>query len=379
MPRFSIASKCLAVALALPLANAARADVQFLGSASTGMAGAGLALPMFWNTESANPALFSYSPKKFFFLIPNIQVFTRNISLSDLQSNLGTVSNGGLNASNLATFAHTFGDNDKQFGIAADLGIGYSGFVLGASGGALVRTHPNASLQADVKSGTAIQNYNTADALDGYGYGYYSIDFAYGHEIPYSKNPDDPRLSAGLRIRAMRSYYSHQFVNGNAIISGASTSTLAPEMNGNNTISSNGIGADAGFHAAFGTNKNYYAALQVRNFVQPKIGFNATLPQDQTTGVIGETRVNPFATQYDLGVGATLSKGFNVAVDGVDLGNYGNSEELRVGADYEFAKFFSVQAGYSSRNGWAAGAGIFGFTVAISQQIPISLSYAFRF
>lgn len=379
MQRLSNASKCLAVALALPIAGSVRADVQFLGSASTGMAGAGLALPMFWNTESANPALFSYSPKGFFFQVPNIQLFTRNISVSDLQSNFGNVSNGGLNSSNLSTFAQTFGDNDKQFGVAADIGFGFSGFVLGASGGALVRTHPNASLQADVKAGKAIQNYNLNDALDGYGYGYYSLDFAYGHEIPYSKNPDDPRLAAGLRVRAMRSYYSHQYVNGAAIIGGSTTSTLAPEMTGNNTISANGVGADAGLHAAFGPSKNYYVAVQVRNLVQPKIGVNGTLPQDQTLGVIGETSVNPFVTQYDLGLGATPIKGLNLALDGIDLGNYGHSQEMRLGADYEFAKIFSVQGGYSSRNGWAAGAGIFGFTVAVSKQIPISLSYAFRF
>ncbi|MHB8637647.1 MAG: hypothetical protein ACYC96_14360 [Fimbriimonadaceae bacterium] len=379
MLRASTATKCLALGLAWPSFGVAHADVQFLGSASTGMAGAGLALPMFWNTESANPALFSYSPKAFFFQVPNVQLFTRNISLSDLQSNFGNVSNGGLNSRNLSTFARTFGDNDKQFGVAADIGIGFSGFVFGASGGAIVRTHPNASLQADVKSGTAIQNYNLADTLDGYGYGYYSLDFAYGHEIPYSKNPTDPRLSGGLRVRAMRSYYSHQFVTGAAIVSGATTSTLAPEMAGNNTISSNGIGVDAGFHLAFGTNRNYYAAFQVRNLVTPKIGVAATLPQDQTRGVVGETTVNPFATMVDLGVGATPVKGLNIALDGIDLGNRGNSQEMRLGADYEFAKFFSVQAGYSSRNGWAAGAGIFGFTVAISHQIPISLSYAFRF
>ena len=113
--------------------------------------------------------------------------------------------------------------------------------------------------------------------------------------------------------------------------------------------------------------------------MQPKIGVAATLPQDQTAGVIGEMSVNPFRTMYDLGAGATPIKGLNLAVDGIDLGNRGNSQELRVGADYEFAKFFSVQGGYSSRNGWAAGAGIFGFTVAVSKQIPISLSYAFKF
>ena len=101
----------------------------------------------------------------------------------------------------------------------------HDGSRTGASGGAIVRTHPNASLQADVKSGAAIQNYNIGDALDGYGYGYYSIDFAYGHEIPYSKNPTDPRLSAGLRLRAMRSYFSHQFVNGTQIINGETTVT----------------------------------------------------------------------------------------------------------------------------------------------------------
>ncbi|HLK17248.1 MAG TPA: hypothetical protein VKT78_20760 [Fimbriimonadaceae bacterium] len=379
MHRTSIAVTCLAAAFVLPLAATAKADVQFLGSASTGMAGAGLALPLFWNTESANPALFSYSPKSFFFQVPDIQIFTRNISYSDLQSNFGNISGGGLNSSNLATFAQTFGDNDKQFGIGADLGIGVNGFVFGASGAALVRTHPNASLQADVKSGKPIQNYNPNDSLDGYGYGYYSIDFAYGREIPYTKNAADPRVAAGLRVRAMRSYYSHQFVTGNQIIAGSTSATLSPEMGGNNTLSNNGVAADLGVHMAFGETKNYYAAAQIRNLIQPRIGVAATLPQDQTTGVIGETTVNPFATMLDLGVGATPVKGLNLALDGIDLGNRGNSQEMRAGVDYEFAKFFSVQGGYSSRNGWAAGAGIFGFTVAVSRQIPISLSYAFRF
>src|SRR5665213_84099 len=101
MRRFSTATKILAIAVTLAGTGAAFADVQFLGSVSTGMAGAGLALPMLAYTEHANPALFSYLPKHFNCDTPNIEVYTRGVSISDIQSDFGNVQNGVVSQSNI--------------------------------------------------------------------------------------------------------------------------------------------------------------------------------------------------------------------------------------------------------------------------------------
>lgn len=377
--RNSAILKPLALSVLVPMATFAVADIQFFGPAQTGMAGAGLALPIFANTEHADPAMFSYI-QKFQFLTPTIQAYLRNLTLSDLRDNFGNISGGGVNSSNLSSFAHTFGDNTKQLGLGGDIGVGFGGFVIGASGGALVETVPSKQLQADVKSGIPLQNYNiNSDALDAYGYGFYSIDAAYGAVIPYSKNPVDPRVSAGVRLRVIKPYYTHQFVTGAQIVTGSTNATLSPEMMGSNTLSNNAFGVDFGLHAAFGQDKNFYTAMQVRNLNSPGGGFNATLPFDQTKGVIGETSVNPFVTQYDIGLGATLEKKADMALDVIDVGNRAGLQDLRVGVDYRISSAFSLQGGYSSRNGWAAGIGFFGISVAVSNQFPLTIAAAFKF
>jgi hypothetical protein len=396
MRRSSLAIKCLAVALALPIANAANADVQFLGSLSTGMAGAGLALPMLAYTEHANPALFSYLPKHFNFDAPDIQLYTRGVSINDLQSDFSNVQNGGVSQSTITKLAQTLGNRTVQLGIGADVGFGFGGFVLGASGGALVQGVPNKALIADsnagvfnnVTSGT-VPNVNTADAYDAYGYGYYSIDAAYGAEIPYSKVQTDPRIAAGLRVRFISSYYTHQLANSqlisNEVAAGTINTNAFENFTGSsagevNVLNNRGVGADLGLQTAFGPNKNFYGALQVRNILQPSIAFRGTLPADQTLGLVGETTVNPFVTMYDLGAGATLSHNkLNVGVDLADIGNRGNSQELRLGANYDITKIISVQGGYSSLNGFAAGISIYGINLAVSNRIPFTLSTVFRF
>ena len=92
-------------------------------------------------TEHANPALFSYLPKHFNFDMPNIQIYTQNVSISDLRNNFSNVPNGGVNSStsnNIGTLAQTFGNKTIQFGVGGDVGFSFGGLVVGASGGAVV-------------------------------------------------------------------------------------------------------------------------------------------------------------------------------------------------------------------------------------------------
>ncbi len=407
MHRSSFAIKCLAVALALPIASIAAADVQFLGSVSTGMAGAGLALPMLAYTEHANPALFGYLPRHFTFMEPNIQVYTRGVSISDIQNNISNPSNGGGSNSSAAKLAQQFGNKVIQLGVGADIGFGFSGFVVGASGGVIVQGNPNAALIADTNSGalsTAITSQNPGglnpnDQYDAYGFGYYSLDFAYGMKIPYSKKDSDPTIAAGLRVRVVKSYYTHQVLGASQIVNNAGAGQINnPDLNAfeNDNLTNSltdvsvntasGVGADLGFQTAFGPTKNYYGAFQIRNLVQPNVGFNATNPgQAGNSGLssaasLNFSQVNPFVTMFDLGAGATLaSTKLNLALDFVDIGNKGNSQEVRFGADYDIVKGISVQAGVSSLNGLSLGVSLLGFNFAFSNRIPFSLSTAFRF
>lgn len=368
----------LALAATTLAPTLAHANWQFLGTRRIGMAGAGLALPINANDESANPALYAYLGTDFKLLMPSFGFFTQNISLNDFSKGLGSITSGGVSTSKLANFAQTFGDNDKQLGLNASLGVSFDGFVISGAGAANVKTVPNASLQSDVQNKVPIAGFNPGDTLDGYGYGYYSYGAAYGRFLnPKPTVNTQPRIALGLRLKEMKGYFDHSYVTGGQIISGSTSATQAPEMNGANVISKSGIGADFGFEAQFG--QDLFGAVQIRNIIKPPIGFAATLPQSQTTGRIGETTVNPFATMVDLGMGTLLSKNIYGAVDLVDATNAGNSQELRAGATFNFAKNFAVQGGYSSRYGFAVGFTVYGFSIAYSQVVPLSVSTAFRF
>lgn len=368
----------LALSATLFVPMTARADWQFLGTRRIGMAGAGLALPFNANDESANPALYAYLHSSFAPLMPSFGFFSNNISLSDFSKLVGSVSSGGVSTSKLASFAQTFGNNDKQLGVNGSLGFSFDGFVISGAGSADVKTVPNAALQSDVQNKVLLANFNPGDALDGYGYGYYSYEVAYGRFLnPKPTVTTQPRIAVGLRIKQLKSYFDHAYVNGGQIAAGSTSATQAPEMNGNTVLSKSGLGADLGFEAQFG--QDLYGAVQVRNLIKPPVGYAATLPQDLTTGRIGETTVNPFATMVDMGVGTLLSKNIYGAVDLVDATNAGNSQELRAGATFNFAKNFAVQGGYSSRFGFAVGFTVYGFSIAYSQVVPLSISTAFRF
>ena len=82
----------------------------------------------------------------------------------------------------------------------------------------------------------------------------------YGAEIPYSKKEADPRISAGLRLRIIRAYYTHQQANTGTIVNAvlgnainANTVDVGLASPAGHVLSNNGVGADFGLQTALWT------------------------------------------------------------------------------------------------------------------------------
>lgn len=354
------------------LATSAMADTSIGGGKYMGMAGAGSALPWASNAR-INPALYAFASKGFGLDPLRFGYRVKGVSFNDLRDNLSGTGNGGLNQGNLTSLAKTFGDETTQFGMDAGLQLKIGPVFIDGNVEALTQAVPNALLQADVAAGATA--FNPGSRLDGYGYGFYSIDF--GGAIPVPMKADmvnAPKVSVGTRAKLVRGYYSHHFVSGAQITAGTG-STQGVEMGGSDVLNKSGLGLDFGVHAQFGPDeKPAFASLNVENLLKPNVGFDSQLPNAG-----GMDRVDPFRTRATLGVATKLEDKVWLAADLFDITNATDFRELRIGADFEVAKGIGLRAGYGSRNGIAIGFSILGINVAFQPNRPTVVQTAYRF
>lgn len=350
-------------------------DVQLGGSRSAGMGGAGLAYPGNIGQIRSNPGLLGFQKLGFKTKFPTLGYHTRGISWGNAADTLGSIGSGGLSPGKLGNFAKQFGDSEKSFGLYGDLGVNFGPLVVAFGADALATTIPSRSLQQSVQNGTV--NFGGNDALDGYGYGYHSLDVAYGHAFK-PRTDELETLAVGAKLRVMKGYYSHHIARGNDITTGGG-STPAPEMYGQDVQSKTGLGIDLGFQGISGRERNVYFAATIENFIAPNMGFNSTLPYDSTNGTPGETRVNPFRPRWNVGFAYSPKQQIILAADWVDLYNHRGEKEFRLGAEFMANEKYGVRAGVASRNGMTFGFTIEGFNISFSKRNPIQVASGFRF
>lgn len=373
--------KRTAIIAALMAACMARAtDVQIGGGRSLGMGGVGIALPYNGQYEGrVNPAHFAYTRRALSFKWPSFGYTLRGIGYSDLRDRLKGIDSGGLDIDTLGDYARTFSDSVKTFSANGEVGLGGSGVDVSVEGQAFVRTLPNAPLKAwNAQTGGNLQQLATNPAysdsrLDGFGYGYYSILLGYGTVL---KNPEANKLpgefAVGGRLKLVRGFYTHSFVDKNAIVDN-SGGIRAPEMGGDDVLEKSGVGLDIGALFSTGPGKKLRAGLMLENAIRPNATFHGTDP----TGALRD--YNPFKQMVHSGFGAELGDRALVGLDFYDMGNRAGLQETRLGAELRVTRGFSLRAGGGTRNGLSAGIDLGGFNIAFAGRLPVRIESAFRF
>ncbi|MCW5940702.1 MAG: hypothetical protein KIS66_00630 [Fimbriimonadaceae bacterium] len=358
--RFLVVAMCLQ-------AVAANADVVLGGSRSAGMAGAGLALPGYGGLSGqVNPAALPGYPNNRLSL-GSIGLHVSGLDFGDLRDRMKGGS--GNDKNDLGKFAREFGGGNTEFGANYDLGIPVGPVTIGFSAQARVRSIPNASLRADVARNDG--TYGAGSQLDAYGFGYHSLDIGYSKALPKSPTGD---FAVGARARFMRGYFAHHIANSGTIAAGGDGAP-APEMNGDNVISHNGLALDLGLQGVVGAEKNVFVGAVIENAIRPNLGFNATEPADMAPG---RSSVDPFRRRLNLGVGTMTKTGTTVAFDIADTFG-GRSREARFGVNQVLGKGFEARLGYSSATKFTLGFTVLGMNIAFSRDTPFTVSKSFPF
>jgi hypothetical protein len=362
--------KQVLVAAMVAAAVPASADILFGGTRTAGMGGAGLALPA-TAAEGVvrNPALYAFTPR-FQLMIPSFGVETRNITFRQALDEIGSVQRG-LDIQELGGFARRFGEDRTEFGVIGDFGVTAAGLAVSVRGQVSAATIPNAPLQQWAQAGgqDVTQLVGQNPQLDGYGYGYYSFDVAYATPV----RVPDARLTVGARARTVQAYYAHYIANEAAIVQDQ-TAQLAPEMGGEELLSRNGMGFDLGFLYTPDNLPNLHLGLAVNNIVEPRVGFDRTLPD----GTFGD-QIQPFRRNLSVGAGYQVGRTLLLAADLVDIGNNAGQASLRIGGELAVAPNLAVRAGYNTDTALAVGVSAFGFNLAFGGRAPLSVTTGVRF
>lgn len=361
----------VALSVAVSLPQLAAADWMIGSGRASGMGRAGLAVPYDWlYSGRLNPAIYGLAPSSTKFQIPGLRFRFDGIAFSDLQDFSSSIGNGGLDANKLSNLAQKFGDQNVEFGTGVQAGFYSSGLMLDFVGDGLASTRPNATLQNWVQNGS--QGVAPAGSqLDGYGIAGYELGIAYGRRINNS-GPTD--LSFGARLKIVRSYYSHSFVDANSIQNNGA-STLASEMNGKDVLTENGVGLDIGVVASSSKTQGFFFGATVDNLIRPNVAFDGTLPN----GAPGNTVIKPYNTSLNFGAGYLTPSKVMLAADFYDVTNSARAQEFRAGAEYIVSKGFALRGGYASRTGLTFGVGLGEFNFAFSSGLPGQFAYTFRF
>ena len=364
MQRLSI---CFLVA---GVAGMACADWRIGGGRYDGMAGVGVGLPRGVGYGARrNPALAGLSRKPFSFNFPQIGAEFKGISFSDIDELTGEIEDGGIDASKLGSFARKFGKQNIRVGFNANLGVSLAGVSIWADGEATGRTYPNASLANWSNSG-AVGSAPSDARLDAYGYSRASMNVAYGVPV---KVKGGNTLTVGATGKIVRSYYSHQFVDGTTI-SNSGSGQPGPEMGGSIVLQKESVGLDAGALLSLGKAKDTHIGVVVENLITPKVGFTST----DINGIT--STLNPLKQMTHVGIGKVFADGkAMIGLDYVDIFNNNNEQELRIGGEMQLSKGFSIRGGKGSRRDWVVGASIGSINVAYSPSMRGALFSVIRF
>lgn len=385
LSKIAVTGLCATASCFALLAHPAAAqDYTYGGDArSFAMGGAGIAL-MQARSGRSNPATLAFENKEADPTFPALGVRATGPVSRDSASGYLT---GGFKAKDALSLSRTYGSRDSEFGLNAMAGFRFGHVELGAYAVGTGRVLPNSSLQTWVRNTPREYGLMPQDSrADVYAAGYYNLpSIAYGRSFSLGGRKDGqtkrsllapnntPELGVGLRLKAMRAVYSH-YVADYASLQGVADAQLAPEMNGNDTLTKNGFGADLGFLIRPHSGSGVSGALVVANAVKPNFVFNSTDRNGNSS------RVDLLRTTFTAGVGyEALRGGTTLAADLVDFTGAAGPAQLRFGAEQRVWRSLALRAGYSGSAGLTYGLNFFGVDAAFGTKMPLEVVRTFRF
>ncbi|WP_395145346.1 hypothetical protein [Armatimonas sp.] len=374
---FSRRSTVIAGAVALIALPAQAQDITFGGDARAfAMGGAGIA-SLAGNSISGmgsrnNPASLAFAKGLMRVHYPNIGARASGAISLDKAANFLLTSGSGADATDLA---RRFASETSGFGLNASLGLRLGPVEFLASGVGQGYVLPNASLQTWGKNGAtgSVPSDARADVLATAIYSLPQIGFA--TQLKSGSGGENFNIAVGARLKYMNAIYSH-FFGEKATLDSSADALRAPEMNGQDTLTKKGLGADLGIMLESKKFLGFSGGLVIANAVKPNFTFVGQFGANANGGG-GARTYNLLATTATAGVG--FQKGGMTAVaDLVDITGAVGKAELRVGAEQKLGPI-ALRAGYNSATGYTYGLGLGGFDIALGKRQPLEVVRTFKF
>lgn len=347
-------------------------EVKIGGAKLTGMAGAGLALPYEAGQAVPNPAVFARKRHQFKFNGPSLDYYTRGLSLSQVLDIYKDREKSGLDVEGFGQLARDVAGRKREFGIEGIVGAHIAGFHIGyrAEGSAALMSNDALKAWKEESGDPAelLTTYSDA-AMDGYGYAYEAVEFAYGVPIQGKGGT----VNVGAKVRNIKAYYSH-YVADAATIESEGAGAPGAEMGGEDVLSKSGTALDIGLNFTPQNQSNLHFGAVIENVIEPSVGFQQAGP-----GIVGLRSFNPFERAFSTGIAFTPDKRIIAAVDYVDMFDTANRAALRLGAQYRFADAFAISAGYNSRDTWIVAAQVWGVNVSLTGDQKLRLGQGLKF
>ncbi len=365
-----------AVCLIALATTAALADeISLFGSASRGMAGAGIARITNPSADMyLNPAAVAYV-RGVKFGLGNLNLDTEGATLRQINDTVKIGQKGVVDLNEAARIVRTFGEKEKvQAAFSADIGLVFNGLAVTAGAVGDFRLYPNEPLRRWV---TGASNDLTGAQGDIYGIVAFSLpDVTAGTRL--SAGNEQSELAIGARVRFLRVFYTHYFAD-QGDLSGGDAGSRAVELGTEDYLDKTGFGVDVGLIWKPNRDVPITYALVVENLIEPNIEFPFTAPNtNQVSGAV-TTTVKPLRRAVHAGIAMEGALGVVYAADWVDITNSTGKGELRFGAEKRLGGGLAVRAGYGTKNGWAVGGEIFGINIAVAQRFPLQVSRSITF
>jgi hypothetical protein len=352
-------------------------DITFGGDARAfAMGGAGIASLAGSGVNGmgarSNPAALAFAKGLMRFHFPNLGARADGAISLDKAANYLLTSGSGADATDLA---RRFASEDSSFGLNGSLGLRIGPVEILASGVAQGYILPNASLQTWGKNGATggVPADARADILATAVYSLPQIGFA--TSLKQGSGGENFTIAVGARVKYMNAVYAHYY-GEKATLDSGSDAFKAPEMNGKDTLTKQGIGADLGIMLESKKLLGFSGGLVVANAIKPDFTFTGQFGTNASGGA-GTRTYKLLATTATAGVG--FQKGGMTAVaDWVDITEAIGKAQLRAGVEQRLGGI-AFRAGYNSALGYTYGLGLGGFDIALGKHQPLEIVRTLRF
>lgn len=358
----------LTAALAITASSAHAQSYTLGGDARTfAMGGAGIAVQYQSMGSRLNPATLAFEGREVQPNFPTLGLRANNVDVN--AANYLLSSQRSKDARSL--LIQYAGTGDSDFGVNGNAAIRFGKIEVSANAVGVGRLQPNAKLQEWSKAGTG--DPLTLTGAEGHvlAAGYYTLPaVAFASTFPAPKTSRN-NIAFGLRVKQMKAVYSHYIVDEEALRGRTNTGALAEprlasEMNGNDTLEQQGVGADFGILIRPRKGDGFSTAFVVTNALKPNFVFNGTDRNGNSA------RYDLLQTIASAGIGYQ-NRMTTLAADAVNLAGSNGSMQIRVGGEQRLTRSVALRAGYSSQGGATWGFNLFGFDAAFGKKVPLEI------